>query len=88
MDGNKTCEVMKGFRVTDGFQSAHKSKSTDLLSLPSSSLSWQFATIWVKDLKERRDHVQFVTDVTKNMPIRLPELQKHESPPKMWQRHT
>lgn len=88
MDGYKTCEVMKFFSVTGGFQSAHKSKSRALLSVPCSSLSWQLATILVKDLRERRDHVQFVTDVTKNMPITLPELQNHESPPKMWQRHT
>lgn len=82
LDVYKTCEVMKSFRVTD----AHKSKSRAVISVPSRSLSWQLATIWVKDLKERRDHVQFVTDVTKNMPITL--LQKHETPPKMWQRHT
>lgn len=88
MVGYKTCEVMKFFGVTDSFQSAHESKSRALLSVPSSRLSWPLATIWVKDLKERCDPLQFVTDVSNNMPITQPELQNHESLPKMWQRHT
>lgn len=46
MDGSKTCEVMKGFRVTDGFQSVHKSKSRDLLSVPSSSNHGSLLQYW------------------------------------------